>query len=191
MPPKAKITRDMIIEAGIELVKAEGAENINARTVAKKLGCSTQPVMYHFKTIEALRMAIYARMDALHSEYLMHIPPKSEGITLGIGLNYVRFAAEEPNSFRFLFQSGLIKEHSIIEMIDSDEIMPILAALQEETQMGLEQTKIVFQTICLFVHGYASMIANNSLVFDEKLVTLQIDRTFRGAILALREEMDA
>ena len=191
MPPKAKITRDMIIEAGIELVKAEGAENINARTVAKKLGCSTQPVMYHFKTIEALKAAIYARMDILHTEYLMNISPKPEDITLGIGLNYVRFAAEEPNSFRFLFQSGLIKEHSIIEMIDSDEIMPILAALQEETQMGLEQTKIVFQTICLFVHGYASMIANNSLVFDEKLVTLQIDRTFRGAILALREEMDA
>lgn len=188
MPPKAKITREMIIEAGIELVKAEGSENINARTVAKKLGCSTQPIMYLFKTIEALRMAIYARMDELHTEYLMNISPQPGEITLGIGLNYVRFAAEQPNSFRFLFQSGLIKEHSIIEMIDSDEIIPVIAALQEETQMSIEDTKIVFQTICLFVHGYASMIANNSLVFDEKLTEVQINRTFRGAILALKEE---
>lgn len=191
MPPKAKITREMIIEAGLELVKTEGAENMNARTVAKKLGCSTQPVMYHFKTIESLRMAIYERMDDLHTEYLMNISPKPEDITLGIGLNYVRFAADEPNSFRFLFQSGLIKEHSIIEMIDSDEIMPIIAALQEETKMSIEQTKIIFQTLCLFVHGYASMIANNSLVFDEELTAVQIDRAYRGAILALKEEIES
>lgn len=191
MPPKARITREMIIEAGLELVKTEGAENMNARTVAKKLGCSTQPVMYHFKTIESLRMAIYDRMDDLHTEYLMNISPKPEDITLGIGLNYVRFAAEEPNSFRFLFQSGLIKEHSIIEMIDSDEIMPIIAALQEETKMSIEQTKIIFQTLCLFVHGYASMIANNSLVFDEELTAVQIDRAYRGAILALKEEIES
>lgn len=188
MPPKAKITVEMIIDAGVELVKAEGAESINARTVAKKLGCSTQPVMYHFNTIDSLRMAIYKRLDDIHTQYIMNISPHPKDISLGIGLNYVRFAAEEPNCFRFLFQSGLINEHSIIEMIDSDDIMPVIAALQEETQLNIEQTKIVFHTICMFVHGYASLIANNSLEFDEKLTAVQINRTFRGAILALNEE---
>ena len=52
MPPKAKITRDMIIDAAFEIARNEGAENINARNVSKQLSCSTQPVMYHFKTIE-------------------------------------------------------------------------------------------------------------------------------------------
>ena len=53
MPPKAKVTKDMIIDAAFNVVREAGAENINARTVAKKLKCSTQPVMYHFETIEA------------------------------------------------------------------------------------------------------------------------------------------
>ena len=52
MPPKVKITKEMIIDAAFEIARSEGAENINARTISKKLGCSTQPVMYHFKTIE-------------------------------------------------------------------------------------------------------------------------------------------
>ena len=52
MPPKAKITRDMVIDAAFEVARKTGAENINARTVSKKLNCSTQPVMYHFATIE-------------------------------------------------------------------------------------------------------------------------------------------
>lgn len=49
MPPKVKITKEMIIDAAFEIARSEGAENINARTVSKKLGCSTQPVMYHLK----------------------------------------------------------------------------------------------------------------------------------------------
>ena len=55
MPPRAKITKEMVIDAAFEVAREAGAENINARTVAKKLNCSTQPVMYHFATIEELK----------------------------------------------------------------------------------------------------------------------------------------
>ena len=44
MPPKPKITREMVIDAAFEVARETGAENINARTVSKKLNCSTQPV---------------------------------------------------------------------------------------------------------------------------------------------------
>ena len=36
MPPKVKITKEMIIDAAFEIARSEGAENINERTVAKK-----------------------------------------------------------------------------------------------------------------------------------------------------------
>ena len=65
MPPKAKITRDMIIDAGFEIAREEGAENINARIVSNKLNCSTHPVMYHFATIENLKLAAFERTDQL------------------------------------------------------------------------------------------------------------------------------
>ena len=63
MPPKAKITKDMVIDAAFEVVRKTGAENINARTVSEKLNCSTQPVMYHFATIEELKKAAYEKTD--------------------------------------------------------------------------------------------------------------------------------
>lgn len=37
MPPKVKITKEMIIDAAFEIARSEGAENINARTVSKKI----------------------------------------------------------------------------------------------------------------------------------------------------------
>ena len=61
MPPKARITKNMVIEAAFETVREAGAESINARTIAQKLSCSTQPVMYHFKTMEQLKRAVYTK----------------------------------------------------------------------------------------------------------------------------------
>ena len=51
MPPKAKITKEMIIDAAFEITRESGIEAVNARTISEKLGCSTQPVMYHINSI--------------------------------------------------------------------------------------------------------------------------------------------
>lgn len=188
MPPKAKVTRDSIIEAAFQIARARGAECINARSVGERLGCSTQPVMYHFARIEELKRAVYARLDWFHTEYLMNIRDPAEGVMLGIGLNYIRFAVEEPQLFRFLFQSGFAVEKSLLEMVDSEELEPVLSAMQAAIEMNMKQTKEVFVTIALFAHGYASIIANNGLEFDEKVISGHLERAYRGAVLAVREE---
>lgn len=188
MPPKAKITRDMVIDAAFEIARETGAENINARTVSQKLNCSTQPVMYHFSTIEELKKAVYAKTDRFHTEYLMHNAEPQQDVMLGIGLNYVRFAIEETNLFRFLFQSGYAVENSLLEMIDSEELIPVISAMQEAMDMSMEQTKEIFLTLALFVHGYASIIANNSLEYDEELIKTHLERVYTGAVLAAQKE---
>ncbi len=185
--PKARITREMVVDAAFDVTRAAGAENVNARTVSEKLSCSTQPVMYHFARIEELKRAVYQKADLFHTEYLMNIDP-GKGVMLSIGLNYIRFAIKEPNLFRFLFQSGFAVEASLFEMINSDELKPLLAAMQNAMEMTEKQTKEVFTTIALFAHGYASIIANNSLEYDEKIVACDLTRAYRGAVLAAREE---
>lgn len=117
MPPKVKITKEMIIDAAFEIARSEGAENINARAVSKKLGCSTQPVMYHFKTIEELKKTVYVKADEYHSEYITNI--QSENPMKDIGLNYIRFAETEKNLFRFLFQTNEFIGKNISELINA------------------------------------------------------------------------
>lgn len=188
MPPRAKITREMVIDAAFALAREAGAEAINARTVAKRLNCSTQPVMYHFATMEDLKRAVYAKADRYHTEYLMKLPQLREDVMLGIGLNYIRFAIEEPQLFHFLFQSGYAVENSFLEMVDSQALLPILSAMQLALALPMGQTKEVFITLALFAHGYASIIANNALAFDEKVVSAHLEQAYRGAILAAQEE---
>ena len=190
MPPKPKITKDMVVDAALETARESGWENINAREVAGKLQCSTQPVMYHFATIEELKKAAYAKADRYHSEYLMNMKNPQKGVMLEIGLNYIRFAAEEPNLFRFLFQSGYAEGSSLPEMINAKELMPVLSAMQRGMNLDLDRTKEVFITLAMFVHGYASMLVNNSLAFDEGLIAKHLERVYRGAMLAIQEEID-
>ena len=187
MPPKTRITKEMIVNAAIEVAKQSGYENINARSVSRQLHCSTQPVMYHFSTVDAMKRASYAQVDRLHSEYMTAILPEQDPV-LGIGLNYIRFAVEEPQLFRFLFQSGYAEENSLLEMIDSKELIPVLAAMQEGAGLSMEKTRQIFLTVALFAHGYASIIANNALEYNEELVAAHLERAWNGAFLAATQE---
>ena len=187
MPPKTKITREMVVDAAVEVVRQTGPESVGARTVAGQLRCSTQPVMYHFETIERLKRAAYARADHRHTEYLMNVPPDRDPV-LGIGLNYIRFAVEEPNLFRFLFQSGYAEGKNLPEMLNAGELKPILAAMEAELGMDGKKTRDVFLTVALFAHGYASFIANNALEYDEALIAEHLERAWNGAVLAAARE---
>ena len=187
MPPKSKVTKDMIVDAAVEVVRQKGFEQVNARTVADRLHCSTQPVMYHFATIDSLKQAAYAEADRKHTEYLMNIPSELDPI-LGIGLNYIRFAVAHPQWFRFLLQSGYARETNLPDMIDSPDVAPIIAAMQGGIELDADGTRQVFLTLALVVHGYASIIANNHLEFDEKLIAQHLERTWNGAVLAAAQE---
>ena len=69
-------------------------------------------------------------------------------------------------------------------MVDSEELVPVLAAMQEGAGLSMEKTRQVFLTVALFAHGYASIIVNNSLEYDETLVAEHLERAWDGAILA-------
>lgn len=188
MPPKAKITKEMIIDAGFEIVREHGIENVNARTVSEKLNCSTQPVMYHFKKIEDLKEAIYQKADEVHTAYIMDIQRGNP--MLAAGLSYIRFAQTEKNLFRFLFQSNRFSGKCISELINAEETAPIITLLSETAGISLRQAKEVFQSLFLFVHGSASMFANNSMNYDEEAVISDLKRLYRGAILSIEEDTE-
>ncbi len=186
--PRAKISRDMIIDAALETVRSGGEENLNARTVAAQLDCSTQPVMYQFGTIEELKRAVYERAGDYHTEFLLK-STDSEPM-LNVGLNYIRFSKEEPELFRFLFQSGYAREKSIEDMARSEKLEPVMAAMfagageSAGESLTEEQTREVFFHLAMFVHGYASLLANNSLDYDEDVVKAHLIRAYEGAVRA-------
>ena len=181
MPPKLQISREMIIETGLDIIKMHGADALNVRKIAAELGCSTQPVMYQFSTVNELRDAIYQQADKLHSEYIMNIS-ECENPLMAVGLNYIRYAFEEKHLFRFLFQSDNYSDRSLDELISSEELTPVYSILHAETGINEQQCKDAFSALFLTVHGIASLLANNSMEYDKDYFENVLNNVFMGII---------
>ena len=68
MPAARRISRDEIIDAAVEVLRDGGFSAVNARSVAKKLGCSTQPIYLSFKSMDELKTALTERAIAQHTQ---------------------------------------------------------------------------------------------------------------------------
>ena len=158
MPPKAKITKEMIVEEAFQIARTQGADKITARSIAQRLKCSTQPVLYYFATVEEIKEAVYQREDGT--------------------LAYTQ---------RWLFQPGAFSGASLNDLVSSEELNPIIQALRQETGVTEDAAREIFSTLFVFVHGYASLLANNEMKLEEDQLTLSLKKVFFGAIYAEKE----
>ena len=179
MPPRAKITKNMVADASFELVRASGHENLNARTISERLGCSTQPVLYSFKTVDEIREAAYALADRFHTAFIM---PKETDANpmLALGLNYVRFGHEEKNLFRFLFQTDKFGGKDVNALMGDPELSGILEVMAQGLRVGKARAGEMFLTFFCAAHGLASLLANNSMEYDEAQCRKMLEGVFFG-----------
>ena len=183
MPPKVKIPKKMVADASFEVVRANGHENLNARTISEYLGCSTQPVLYTFKTVDEIREAAYEMADRYHTEY---ISPKETDADpmLALGLNYVRFGHEEKNLFRFLFQTDKFGGKDIGTLMSDPGLSGIMEVMAVGLKVNTEQARDMFLAFFCVAHGMASLLANNSMEYDEGQCKKMLENVFFGMIAA-------
>lgn len=182
MARTARVTRDDIVGAAVELVRARGHEALNARALAAALGCSTQPILYHFSSMDEVRAATYQAVDERHTAYLVASLADAPEPLLQLGLNYVRFAHKEPRLFRFLFQTDAFGGQDLGSLVAAPQAKDLVSLVARSSGMDEEQARHVFLSIFVSAHGYASLLANNALTYDEGQVTRVLTATYYGAL---------
>ena len=188
MPAIAKVTKEMIIEAAFEIAKEMGAESITARTVSQKLGCSTQPVLYHFKTIEEVRIAAHKRASEFHINYVTNISGKYERPMLEVGMRHIQFAAKERNLFRFLFHSNYYTDVSLSDWLTRENFNSLFSILKRQAKADQQQAYYIFSQIFLVTHGIASLLANNTMVYDEAYCINTLSNAYWGIMYLIKEK---
>lgn len=187
MPPRIKVTKQMVAEASFEVVRVDGHENLNARTIAKHLGCSTQPVLYSFKTVDEVRQAAYEIADEYHTSFIL---PKEtdENPMLSLGLNYVRFGQEERNLFRFLFQTNQFGGMNVEALMNNPNLAAVIVVMAKGLACNETEAREVFLTFFSVAHGLASLLANNAMEYNEGKCRKILENVFFG-MLASRKQM--
>lgn len=184
MPPKVKITKKNIVDAAVDIVRKSGTESMNARNIAAKLDCSTQPIFSNFSTMDELRLSVIKKAYELYQEYIKReiesekFPPYKAS-----GMAYIRFAKEEKELFKLLYMRDRTNEKAP-QIIDfGDEIESLV---QKNTGLDEENTKLFHLEMWAYVHGIATMFATEFLDLSWELVS----RMLSDAYLGLRKQYE-
>lgn len=180
MPPKVKITKEAILEAAIEILREKGVSGINARDIAKSLGCSVQPIFRCFQNMEHLKTELYKRAEHLFEGYLDAGPQRHRIPFLGIGLAYVAFAREEKNLYKLIFMSDGFHGRSLTGIIRNEENQKIIRMAADATGLDMARATRLFGGIWLTTHGIASMVATNACDFSEEQIAGILTDSFLG-----------
>ncbi|MBG0768136.1 MAG: TetR/AcrR family transcriptional regulator [Spirochaetaceae bacterium] len=178
MPPKVKISEQAIVDAAIQIIREEGEGALHARSVAKALGCSVQPIFHNFPSMEHLRKAVYRKVDTLFEEQLLKGLEQNAIPFLGLGLSYIDFARREKNLFRLLFMSDEFAGKQVIDLVSDDANKPIISIIAQMTQLSEKQSEQIFLGIWLLVHGIASMLATNECTLEDEQISQLLIHTF-------------
>lgn len=187
MPPKIRITEEAMIHAAIEIVKEQGIEKLNARSLAKELGCSVQPIFRIFSSMEDLKKAVVTKVSEIYSQYLFDSISQEDQL-VGLELAYIRFAQEQKNLFRLLHMSdrlGISKTEEFTAVGINHEIIKAMAQM---TGLTLEQSTILYTGTFFTAHGIATMLATNHCTLKEKEIRNIIENVFHGLVRKLRDD---
>ncbi|MFA9463306.1 MAG: TetR/AcrR family transcriptional regulator [Velocimicrobium sp.] len=189
MPPKIKITKDNILNTGVELLRQEGREAINARDLAKRLGCSVQPIFRAFESMEALKDSIYKRVEEVYNTKMLNALQSENGGFLEMGLTYIEFAKTEPNFFKLLFMSDIFHQKSTENIAGStmgdDETIEEICVM---TGLSQKKAQKLYTGIWFTTHGIASLLATNSCEYSKKETRKMLIHVFQGLVYSIKKE---
>lgn len=191
MPAIKKISKEEIIDAAVDVLRDDGAAAINARNVAKKLGCSTQPIYLSFQNMDDLKDAMTQRAIALHTQHVrdsLHSHEDSSSVysqysrysTYGMG--FVKFASEERHLFRWLYLDG-----EQPGPYQDDVLLPeIIEAIVNEYGYTEELAEKLHKDMTYYSYGLALLANTGHLnLTDEELLA-----SFRREFMALAAYYD-
>lgn len=168
MPPKAKISKEMILDTVLDITRETGFEAVNARSIAARLQCSTRPIFTCYENMDELK---HEFLDFAYDFYCRYVADfeKSADVEeyLLLPLSYIEFAREETQLFKLLFISDMDLEMAeakdFYKEIDNEKRARVFA---DAIGVEPERAKVIFLDLFLYTHGIAVLTAEKKMSLD-------------------------
>lgn len=159
------ITRDNLLNAAVNIVKAEGVSALTARRLAKEAGCSTQPIFRAYSGMEELYKEVFAEAERIYSEHCMEFGSVSAVPFTDLGLAYISFAQKNPELFKMLFVSKERYGRSLYELLNGEGGM-VKAQIASAIRNGCKDGEGLFMKMWMLIHGSACMAITGDYDLD-------------------------
>ena len=183
MPPKAKFSRDEIVEAALRIVRTEGFSHLTARALGARLGSSARPIFTVFQSMEEVQLAVMEAARGLYKEYILKGLSEKPAFK-GAGMQYIRFAVEEPKLFQLLFmeeQKQIPDLSGVLPMID-ENYEEILHSIQKEYGVSSPAAERLYRHLWIYTHGIAALCATGMCSFTAEEISVMVSEIFASLL---------
>lgn len=177
MPPTPIITKQDILNAGIQLIRENGIRSVNARSLAKSLSCSTKPLFRIYKNMEELKKDIKKELDIYYNDF-MEKNMTNENRLLSQGISYIEFARSEKMIFSSLFMNMTMAGSSLQDIIHAKWNRASIENAKALTGLSTEKAEMLFINFWLYSHGIATQIVSNDIDIPLDLVKKLLKNAF-------------
>ena len=185
MGRKTQVTKAVILETALQMLIRDGYGSINVKTLAAEIGCSTQPIVWHFENMAGFRRAFYAYcIDYARGQFTVWNGSLDDLLT-ETARGYITIACNMPHLFRFVFaDSGeLCKGSDTVRKMQLDSTKKILELLCREKGLTEEKAASFLMNYEFYIHGIASYTASGFVHYPEEKIIAMANRA-RDAFLA-------
>lgn len=192
MPPKAKITREMILNTVMDITRETGFETVNARSIAEKLNCSTRPLFTCYENMDELKQQFLAFAYEYYEKYVEDYQILKEvNPCLLLPLSYIEFAQEETQLFKLLFINDMDLEMSEAKDFYKESGNEKRAEIFSEiTGIEPEQAKVIFLDLFLYTHGMAVLAATKKLRLERGGAEKMVGNILTAFVKQVKPEWD-
>ena len=180
MPPSVRFSREAVLNAAYQLVRRDGPGALNARSVARELGGSTQPIFRLFSNMDELRSAVIELALQTWKDSLATRIKTSSFPYLTIGMAYLVFSRDEPQLFKLLFMRDRVSEGSIGREYKHDWGFPVI-----EASFGVDRETAVklYERTFFYTHGIAVCFATKYMpcMSEDRMETLVTENLHAAA----------
>lgn len=177
MPPIVKITKNDIIQTALNLIRANGIDAVNARSIASALGCSTQPIFSNFSSMEELDEAVTVAAYQLYFDFLRRETESGKYPQYkSFGMAYIRFADDEKELFKLLFMRDRRGE----DLTPTSDFESSVEIIMSSCRVTHDIATLIHMENWAFVHGIGTMLATSFLTLDWELISTMLSDVYLG-----------
>lgn len=187
MPPKAKYSREEIIDKAFEMAKERGIEAVVARELGKALGTSSSPIFTAFKNMEELQSEVRNKalreFEAYVSDAMNYKPAFKY-----VGMKMIEFAMREPKLFQLVYMREHDNTQSFSMLVEElgDTVRVCLDIMQEDYDLTREEAKLLFEQSWLQTFGLCVLIAGKVCVLSMEEISRMLSVNFQGTLMLIK-----
>ncbi len=187
MPPKAKYTREQIINKAFEMTKEKGIDSVVARELGKALGTSSSPIFTAFKNMEEVQQEVrkvaLKEFESYVRDALNYTPAFKY-----VGMKMIEFAMKEPK----LFQLVYMREHDGNQTFDmlvdelGDTVEVCIQIMQKDYELSRQDAQLLFRQTWLHTFGICVLVAGNICRLSMDEISNMLSVGFQGTLMLIK-----